>query len=72
MPKKPSLTAFLVAIHQADSTDNVYAILAKTVADALEIAEAQEPAGANPHVVGKLGAASIARMDLKPGEARAI
>lgn len=72
MPKKPALTAYLVAIHQADSTDNVYAILAKTVADAIEIAEVQEPSGPKPRIVGTLGAISVKRMRLKAGEARII
>ena len=72
MPKKPVLTAYLVAIHQPDGTDNVYAILAKTAADALEIAEAQEPGRAEPRVVGTLGAMSVKRMRLKPGEVRII
>ncbi|MHC2017207.1 hypothetical protein [Methylobacterium sp. CM6247] len=72
MPKKPALTAYLVAINQPDGTDNVYAILAKTAQDALEIAVAQEPGGPMPHIVGTLGAMSVSRMRLKPGEARII
>ncbi|MHC2088669.1 hypothetical protein [Methylobacterium sp. CM6244] len=72
MPKKPALTAYLVAIQQPDGTDNVWAILAKTAADALEIAEAQEPGRAEPRIVGTLGAMSVKRMRLKPGEARII
>ncbi|WP_311274832.1 hypothetical protein [Methylobacterium sp. WCS2018Hpa-22] len=72
MPKKPALTAYLVANQQPDGTDNVWAILAKTVADALEIAEAQEPGRTEPRIVGTLGAMSVKRMRLKPGEARII
>lgn len=72
MPKKLALTAYLVAIRLPDSTDNVWAILAKTAADALEIAEAQEPGRSEPRIVGTPGTMSVRRMGLKPGEVRII
>lgn len=71
MPNKPALSAFLIAVHQTDGTDNVYAIMATTVTVALELATAQEPSGA-PRYVGTLGTKSAIRMKLKPGEARMI
>ncbi|WP_243982638.1 hypothetical protein [Methylobacterium sp. E-045] len=72
MPKKAASAAYLIAIRQLDETDNVYAILAKTESEALKIAGQCEPAGPAPRHVGSLGAASVKRLGLKPGEARII
>jgi hypothetical protein len=72
MPKAPATVAFLVAIRQPDATDHAYAILAQTESEAVGIAAAQEPNGASPRHVGTLGALTVKRIKLKPGEARII
>ncbi|MHC2017137.1 hypothetical protein [Methylobacterium sp. CM6247] len=72
MPKKPAHFAFQIAIRQTDQTDLVYAILARTVEEALEVAAAQAPEGAAPRHVGSLSAHTVKRIRLKSGEARII
>ena len=71
--RKSLLTfAYLIAVRLADETDRVYAILAKTVEEAIQIAAEQEPAGPAPRQVGLLGAPMAKRMELKVGEVRIV
>ena len=70
--KKPPHFAYLIAVRQADETDRVYAILAKTVEEAIQLAAEQEPAGPAPRHVGLLGAPMAKRMELKVGEVRIV
>ncbi|MCC0807475.1 hypothetical protein FPV16_14750 [Methylobacterium sp. W2] len=72
MPKKPTQFAFLIAIRQTDQTDLVYAILAWTVEEAIEVAAAQAPKGSALRHVGSLSAHTVKRIQLKSGEARII
>lgn len=72
MPKNPDPVAFLIAIRQPDDTDHVYAILARTTGEAIDVAATQEPQGPKPRHVGTLGSSSVKRLKLKAGEARII
>lgn len=72
MPKEPPYSAYLIAVRQFDETDHIYAILARTVEGAIQLAAEQEPAGPAPRHVGLLGAPTVKRMELKVGEARII
>ncbi|KQO87331.1 hypothetical protein [Methylobacterium sp. Leaf91] len=72
MLKKPVHFAYLIAVRQADETDRVYAILAKAVEEAIQLAAEHEPTGPAPRQVGLLGAPVAKRMELKVGEARVV
>lgn len=72
MPKKPKLSAYLIAVRQFDGSDHVYAILAGTKDEAIEVVAAQEPDGPAPRYAGAFGARTVERIGLKVGEVRKI
>lgn len=72
MPKKSAHFAFLIAVRQPDGADHIYAILARSVDEAIRVAAAQEPEGPAPRHVGSLGSHTVKRIKLEIGEARII
>lgn len=72
MPNKPTLTAYMIAVLQSDATDRVYAVLGRTIDDAVSAVSSLEPSEAKPRYVGTLGNATVRRIKLEAGEVRKI
>ncbi len=72
MPKEQNLFAHLIAVRQYDGSDHVYAILADTKDQAIQLVAAHEPGGPEPRYAGAFGARTVERIGLKVGEVRKI